>query len=241
MLIIPVMIGSGLLYFYFFSNLNNGNNLSLDWIAQLHTFGAFILVGFVVIHVYLRTTGHTVTSSIKAMVTGWEEMSDEDAKYAIEEGLQVKLNEMAHDLSSGDKEELLDNALKHVEESLGYTHEFSLKKAVDKTGIGYFRIGKDGKYEEVNDGWLSLYKCTTLENIIGQPIALNREDKDKAIVEDIFNRVMRGETIKSGEVKRVCKTGDIGYHSFTASPIKDENGHIIGIEGFIIDTTKQHL
>lgn len=52
---------------------------------------------------------------------------------------------------------------------------------------------------------------------------------------------MRGETIKSGEVKRICKNGDIGYHSFTASPVKDENNNIIGIEGFIIDTTKQHL
>jgi len=241
MLIIPVMIGSGLLYFYFFSSLNNGTNLSLDWIAHLHTFGAFILVGFVFIHVYLTTTGHTVTSSIKAMVTGWEEMSDDDAKYAIEEGLQVKLNEMAQDLSSGDKNELLDNALKNVEEQLGYTHEFDLKKAVDKTGIGYFKIGKDGKYEEVNGGWLSLYKCTTVDEIIGQPIALNREEADKAIVEDIFNRVMRGETIKSGEVKRICKDGEIGYHSFTASPVKDENNNIIAIEGFIIDTTKQHL
>ncbi len=241
MLIIPVMIVSGLLYFYFFSSLAGGSNLDLTWIAHTHTFGAFILIGFVVIHVYLTSTGHTVTSSVEAMITGWEEMSDEDAKYAIEEGLKVKLDEMAHDLNSGDKNELLDNALKHVEESLGYTHDFDLKKAVDKTGIGYFRIGKDGKYEEVNEGWLSLYKCTTIEDIIGQPIALNREDKDKIIVNDIFNRVMRGETIKSGEVKRICKNGDTGYHSFTASPVKDENNNIIGIEGFIIDTTKQHL
>ena len=240
MLIIPVMIGSGLLYFFFFSNLNNGTNLSLDWIAQIHTFGAFILVGFVIIHVYLTTTGHTVTSSVKAMVTGWEEMSDEDAKYAMEEGLQIKINEIAQDLSSGDKNQLLDNALKHVEEKLGYTHEFDLKKAIDRTGIGYFKINKEGRYEEVNEGWLNMYKCTTLEEIIDKPITLNREQKDIDIVEDIFKRVINGETIQSGELKRICKNGDVGYHSFTASPVRDEKGNITGIEGFIIDTTKQH-
>ena len=240
MLIIPVMIGSGLLYFYFFSSLSSGTNLDLAWIAHTHTFGAFILIGFVVIHVYLTSTGHTVTSSVEAMITGWEEMSDEDAKYAIEEGLQVKLNEMKSELSSQYKDELLDSALKHVEEKLGYKHEFDLQKAVDKTGIGYFRINKEGRYEEVNEGWLNMYKCSVLEDIIDKPITLNREQKDIDIVEDIFKRVINGESIQSGELKRVCKNGDVGYHSFTASPVKDENGIIVGIEGFIIDTTNQH-
>ncbi len=240
-LIIPTMVFSGLLYFYFFSNLNNGTNMSLDWIAYLHTFGAFILIGFVIVHVYLTTTGHTVFSSIKAMITGWEEMDDEDAKYAIEEGLQVKINEMKSELISDEsKTSLLDKALLHVEEKYGMTHDSELKKAIDHTGVGYFRIDKDGKYVEVNQGWLDLYKCTSLEDVIGQPLTLNREEKDKEIVEEIFRKVMKGKTIKSGEVKRICKNGDIGYHSFTASPVRDENNKIIGIEGFIIDTTDLH-
>ena len=240
MLIIPVMIGSGLLYFYFFSNLNNGTNLSLEWIAHIHTFGAFILIGFVVIHVYLTSTGHTVTSSVEAMITGWEEMSDEDAKYAIEEGLQVKLNEMKSELSSQYKDELLDSALKHVEEKLGYKHEFDLQKAVNQTGVGYFRINKEGVYEEVNEGWMKMYKCPSYDDIIGKPMSLKRDEEDKEKVKEVFNRVMDGETIQSKEIKRVCKDGSIGYNTFTASPVKDEDGNIIGMEGFIIDTTKEH-
>ena len=241
LLIIPVMIVSGLLYFFFFSTLNSGTNLELDWIAYMHTFGAFVLIGFVIIHVYLTTTGHTVTSSISAMVTGWEEMSDEDAKYAIEEGLQVKISEMKSELISDESRTvLLDKALKHVEEKYGLSHDSELRAAVERTGIGYFKIGRDGKYQEVNKGWLELYKCTTLEDIVGQPMTLNREDEDKEVVEDIFNKVIKGKTVKNGEVKRVCKNGDIGYHSFTASPVRDEYGQIIAIEGFIIDTTDQH-
>lgn len=240
LLVIPVMIGSGLLYFYFFSTIHNGTNLDLTWIAHTHTFGAFILIGFVIIHVYLTTTGHTPTSSIKAMVTGWEEMSDEDAKYAIEEGLEIKLNEMRDEVSGLYNEELLNTALSHVKEKFGFDEKFSLQSAIEKTGIGYFRVNSEGLYQEVNAGWMKIYKCTVLKNIINQPLSLNREEKDKAIVEEIFKNAMNGVEIQNGEVKRICKTGEIGYHSFTTSPVKNDKGEIIGMEGFIIDTTNQH-
>jgi hypothetical protein len=32
---------------------------------------------FVIAHVYLTTTGHTVFAHIKSMITGWEEIDDE--------------------------------------------------------------------------------------------------------------------------------------------------------------------
>ena len=48
--------------------------LSLEWVAFFHTLGAFLILFFFVVHVYLTTAGHTVTSHIKAMITGWEEV-----------------------------------------------------------------------------------------------------------------------------------------------------------------------
>ncbi len=48
--------------------------LSLEWAAFFHTLGAFMILIFFIVHVYLTTTGHTVTSHIKAMITGWEEV-----------------------------------------------------------------------------------------------------------------------------------------------------------------------
>jgi hypothetical protein len=47
-------------------------SLSLEWVAFFHTAGAFMILAFFIVHVYLTTTGHTVTSHIKAMITGWE-------------------------------------------------------------------------------------------------------------------------------------------------------------------------
>ncbi|MEA3495422.1 MAG: cytochrome b/b6 domain-containing protein [Bacteroidota bacterium] len=239
--IIPLMIVTGVLYFYYFSTLKSGTNMSLDWIAYLHTFGAFILMGFVIIHVYLTSTGHTVTSSVKAMITGWEEMSDEDAKYAIEEGLQVKFSEMKAEIASSTNiDDLLEKALEHVDEKFGYVNKSYLHDTTNHAGVGYFRIGRNGKYEEVNEGWLKIYKCKSPEHIIGQTYGLNRDPKDKAIVDDIVKRVLKGETVHNADLKRVCKNGDIGYHTLAASPVYDKNGNINAIEGFIIDTTDQH-
>ncbi|NTW64281.1 MAG: cytochrome B, partial [Chlorobiaceae bacterium] len=48
----------------------------LEPIALIHTFLAYMLVGFVIMHVYMTTTGHTPTSNIKAMITGWEEVEE---------------------------------------------------------------------------------------------------------------------------------------------------------------------
>jgi thiosulfate reductase cytochrome b subunit len=43
--------------------------------------GAFFIFAFVVVHVYMTTTGHTVLAHIKAMITGWED---------IEEGVEIE-------------------------------------------------------------------------------------------------------------------------------------------------------
>jgi thiosulfate reductase cytochrome b subunit len=81
LLVIPVMVGSGLLYrFYRYpqeSQIVTLNISGLQAIALLHTVGAFLLISFFVAHVYLITTGHTITSNLRAMITGFETIPDE--------------------------------------------------------------------------------------------------------------------------------------------------------------------
>ncbi len=50
----------------------------LSDVAHLHTLGAYIMLAFVLVHVYLITTGHTLTSNLKAMITGWEKIEEGD-------------------------------------------------------------------------------------------------------------------------------------------------------------------
>lgn len=81
-LVIPVMVFSGLLFMFY--RYPQGDQIAainidnLEIIALVHTAGAFVLLSFVAVHLYLITTGHTITSNLKAMIKGWEELEDED-------------------------------------------------------------------------------------------------------------------------------------------------------------------
>ncbi|HSP86566.1 MAG TPA: cytochrome b/b6 domain-containing protein, partial [Ignavibacteriaceae bacterium] len=90
MLVIPVMVISGLLYmFYRYPQKDGGievlNIISIEPIALIHTFGAFLLIAFIIAHVYLITTGSTATSNLKAMITGYEETEENDKTKEEEE------------------------------------------------------------------------------------------------------------------------------------------------------------
>jgi len=77
-LIIPVMVLTGLIYYYVAHGTLHLQ--SVKWIAIIHTFGAYLLLTFAVIHVYMTTTGHTITSHMKAMITGYDEIEVEEKK-----------------------------------------------------------------------------------------------------------------------------------------------------------------
>ncbi|MDR4987840.1 MAG: cytochrome b/b6 domain-containing protein [Bacteroidales bacterium] len=93
-LFIPVMVLSGLLYmFYRYPRHGGIESLGIDNlapIAYLHTLGAYLLLAFVLVHVYLITTGHTLTSNLKAMITGWEELEEEEPAATVAEEKEVK-------------------------------------------------------------------------------------------------------------------------------------------------------
>ena len=78
--LVPIVVISGLLYL-FHKHIDENNiivisKIKLNSIAVWHTFGAILLVTFLIIHVYMTTTGETLTSNIKAMVTGYEELDE---------------------------------------------------------------------------------------------------------------------------------------------------------------------
>ncbi len=80
-LVIPVIVTSGLLYMLYRYPQRHGieslNIQSLEYIAIIHTIAAFLLVSFIITHLYLITTGEKVTTNLKAMLTGYEELEDE--------------------------------------------------------------------------------------------------------------------------------------------------------------------
>lgn len=81
-LILPGMLITGLLYIFYRYPQRHGiaalNVESLEIIAVIHTIGAFLLIAFLIAHLYLITTGDTIFGNLKAMLTGYEELHGEE-------------------------------------------------------------------------------------------------------------------------------------------------------------------
>ncbi|MDR3611314.1 MAG: cytochrome b/b6 domain-containing protein [Ignavibacteriaceae bacterium] len=98
-LVIPTMVISGLLYMFYRYPQNGGiagmNIDSVEVIALFHTAGAFLLLAFIIVHLYLITTGTTITSNLKAMITGYEDLEsveDGNNKRTIPESVSETIN-----------------------------------------------------------------------------------------------------------------------------------------------------
>ena len=81
-LVIPLSVTSGLLYMFYRYPTKMGveaiNIQTLEFIAIFHTIAAILLIAFLVTHLYLITTGESITSNLNAMLTGYEEMEDDE-------------------------------------------------------------------------------------------------------------------------------------------------------------------
>jgi thiosulfate reductase cytochrome b subunit len=82
-LLLPLSVTSGLLYMFYRYPTRHGieaiNIRTLEFIAIFHTIAAILLVLFLVTHLYLITTGESVTSNLNAMLTGFEELEPEQS------------------------------------------------------------------------------------------------------------------------------------------------------------------
>ncbi len=72
-LLLPVQMLTGLLY-YTWNMWAGMAPIPLAPVAFLHTLVGFMLLSFLLIHVYMTTTGHSLFSHISGMITGWEEI-----------------------------------------------------------------------------------------------------------------------------------------------------------------------
>jgi thiosulfate reductase cytochrome b subunit len=77
-LVFPVQLISGFLYMYYHYPNRPFELVGLETVATIHVLGAFLLVVFLIVHLYLITTGSTPLTNLKAMVSGFEEVEKEE-------------------------------------------------------------------------------------------------------------------------------------------------------------------
>ncbi|MGN7612497.1 tetrathionate reductase family octaheme c-type cytochrome [Magnetococcales bacterium HHB-1] len=76
----PLLWITGLLYYFYGAWMGGALAawINLEQVAGLHTLMAYFLVGFLIVHLYMITTGHTLWNQTKAMITGWHDLEGED-------------------------------------------------------------------------------------------------------------------------------------------------------------------
>ena len=77
-LLLPIQMVTGFLLW----NYNSWEALGMGWlslyvVATIHLAGAFAILSFLIVHLYMITTGHSIFAHTRAMITGWELVSEE--------------------------------------------------------------------------------------------------------------------------------------------------------------------
>lgn len=74
-ILLPIQMALGLLGYTYNEWPEFGMDAYLDLgvIAVAHSVLAFLILAFLIVHIYLITTGHRLTAHLTAMITGWEE------------------------------------------------------------------------------------------------------------------------------------------------------------------------
>jgi PAS domain S-box-containing protein len=141
-----------------------------------------------------------------------------------DKGQPIALVGVAMDLS---KRERAQQALQESEKRF--------QSIIANAHAGYFFINDKGLYQQVNAAWLQLHKYKSPNDIIGQHFSITHAEVEKA--KQIFGQAMDGQFLPSFEFSRRCKDGSSGHTTASISSVYRE-GRIIGLEGFIIDTTE---
>ncbi len=80
-MIFPAIWITGLAYLTY--GFWDTSSIPLEWIAVLHTISAFAISIFIIVHVYLLSTGGSIKEHIKPMITGFDDvyLTEEEVAY----------------------------------------------------------------------------------------------------------------------------------------------------------------
>jgi PAS domain S-box-containing protein len=139
-----------------------------------------------------------------------------------------------------DREVLLEEKIRERTKDLEVSEE-RYRNLVENAKDIIFQIDRNNSFLFINKAVKDLtgFSSDELVGIHGKPLQLiHKEDREKVLRETI--RVLKGEILisKDLEYRHLCKDGREIWVSQTTYPIRDSNGHIIGVEGVARDVTE---
>jgi PAS domain S-box-containing protein len=152
------------------------------------------------------------------------------------EGPEQKVADQTQELARANHE--LANEItehKHTKERLS-----ELISVVESSGDAIIGTTLDGTILRWNRGAERIYGYSASE-VIGRPITILMPNEYLGMIGGIFERLKGGEEIQAYETVRLRKDGQQIVVSMTISPLKDENGTIVGTSAIARDVTERKM
>ncbi len=105
---------------------------------------------------------------------------------------------------------------------------------VETAPFGYYRVGRDWRWQYVNPAWERMHGIK-LEEVVGRPLEFDQASEEFEEARQNIERALTGETI-TGEIGHHTRDGEIVYRTFNIRPVR-HHGEVVAIEGFINDIT----
>ncbi|MDZ7792237.1 MAG: PAS domain S-box protein [Spirochaetia bacterium] len=131
--------------------------------------------------------------------------------------------------------ELLGREVAKRTEELSQSEQ-RFRSIIEDSEAGYFLIGADGTYNDVNEGWLKMHEYSHKEEILGKHFSLTQDPEEIEGAGELLQPLLRGERISTKEFSRITQSGQKKFHMCAAQRVY-QNGEIVGVEGFLFDIT----
>ena len=142
-------------------------------------------------------------------------------------GLKFLVNVKISDISVEDKTAYLLTAFPVELKLSGDNLKVFYSAIVDSTDDAVIGKTLDGKIVSWNRGAERIYGYRAGE-VLGKHISIIAPPEKQSEIDDIMEKLRRGEQIRHFETQRMKKDGKIIWVSVTISPVKDASGKIIG-------------
>jgi PAS domain S-box-containing protein len=117
--------------------------------------------------------------------------------------------------------------------------EMRFSRIVEKSRAGYFRLDSQGRvFEYVNEAFALMHGFDRAAEMTGLPYLDTVSPETRERASKMIQEILDGKTSSTEELSHRRKDGSAGHHSLTASPVL-QYGQVVGVEGFLIDTTER--